>query len=208
MLRCSKSKINKFNRYRNMKIVELVLDEEQDSFIEAISVVEYPAIESDFVALKSQEFKFAQADKDRKILIGPILIPNKPIFRKNGEEEYYIYFSRNTVQKASQLYLKQGNQSNSTLEHNGKIEGLTLVESWLVEDKQNDKSNMFGMDLPLGSWVGAVKVENDEIWNDYVKTGKVKGFSIEGYFADKAELSKQDKDIELLNQLKELLTNV
>lgn len=191
-----------------MKIVELVLDEEQDSFIEAISVVEYPAIESDFVALKSQEFKFAEADKDRKILIGPILIPNKPIFRKNGEEEYYIYFSRDTVQKASQLYLKQGNQSNSTLEHNSKIEGLTLVESWLVEDKQNDKSNMFGMDLPLGSWVGAIKVENDEIWNDYVKTGKVKGFSIEGYFADKAELSKQNEDTILLNQLKELLTNV
>jgi hypothetical protein len=190
-----------------MKIVELVLDEEQDSFIEAISVVEYPAIESDFVALKSQEFKFAEADKDRKILVGPILIPNKPIFRKNGEEEYYIYFSRNTVQKASQLYLKQGNQSNSTLEHNSKIEGLTLVESWLVEDKQNDKSNMFGMDLPLGSWVGAIKVENDEIWNDYVKTGKVKGFSIEGYFADKAELSKQNEDIILLNQLKELLTD-
>ena len=191
-----------------MKIVELVLDEEQDSFIEAISVVEYPAIESDFVALKSQEFKFAQADKDRKILIGPILIPNKPIFRKNGEEEYYIYFSRDTVQKASQLYLKQGNQGNSTLEHNSKIEGLTLVESWLVEDKQNDKSNMFGMDLPLGSWVGAIKVENDEIWNDYVKTGKVKGFSIEGYFANKAELSKQNEDTILLNQLKELLTNV
>jgi hypothetical protein len=94
------------------------------------------------------------------------------------------------------------------LEHNSKIEGLTLVESWLVEDKQNDKSNMFGMDLPLGSWVGAIKVENDEIWNDYVKTGKVKGFSIEGYFADKAELSKQNEDTILLNQLKELLTNV
>jgi hypothetical protein len=191
-----------------MKIVELVLDEEQDSFIEAISVVEYPAIEEDFVALKSQEFKFAEADKDRKILIGPILIPNKPIFRKNGEEEYYIYFSRETVRKASQLYLKQGNQGNSTLEHNSTIQGLTLVESWVVEDKQNDKSNMYGMDLPLGTWVGAVKVDNDQIWNDYVKTGKVKGFSIEGYFADKAELSKQNEDTILLNQLKELLSNV
>ena len=191
-----------------MKIVELVLDEEQDSFIEAISVVEHPAIESDFVALKSQEFKFAEADKERKILIGPILIPNKPIFRKNGEEEYYIYFSRETVRKSSQLYLKQGNQGNSTLEHNSTIEGLTLVESWLVEDKKNDKSNMYGMDLPLGTWVGAVKVDNDEVWNDYVKTGKVKGFSIEGYFADKAELSKQNQDNVLLNQLKELLTNV
>tara|TARA_R110000787_G_scaffold104102_5_gene210858 strand:- start:772 stop:1347 length:576 start_codon:yes stop_codon:yes gene_type:complete len=191
-----------------MRIVELVLDEEQDNFIEAISVVEHPAIESDFVALKSQEFKFAEADKERKILIGPILIPNKPIFRKNGDEEYYIYFSRETVRKSSQLYLKQGNQGNSTLEHSNTLDGLTLVESWLVEDKKNDKSNMYGMDLPLGTWVGAIKVDNDNLWNDYVKTGKVKGFSIEGYFADKAELSQQNKDNVLLTKLKELLTNV
>jgi len=177
-----------------MKIVELILDEEQDNFVEAISVVEYPAIEEDFVALKTQEFKFAEQDKDRKILIGPVLIPNKPIFRKSGEEEYYIYFSRDTVKKASQLYLKQGHQSNSTLEHESKIQGLTLVESWIVEDKENDKSNSFGMDVPLGTWMGSVKVDNDEIWNDYVKTGKVKGFSIEGYFADKVE-RPQDKTI-------------
>ena len=125
-----------------MRVVELILDEEQDNFVEAISVVEYPAIEEDFVALKNEarEYKFAEQDTDRKILIGPILIPNKPIFRKNGDDEYYIYFSRDTVRKASQLYLKQGNQANSTLEHAEKINGLTLVESWLVEDKENDKS--------------------------------------------------------------------
>ena len=197
-----------------MKIIELILDEEQDNFIEAISVVENPAIEEDFVALKTEEkqYKFAEVDKDKKILIGPILIPNKPIYRKNRDEEYYIYFSRETVKKASQLYLKQGNQSNSTLEHNDKIEGLTLVESWLVEDKKNDKSNMYGMDLPLGTWVGAVKVENDEVWNDYVKTGKVKGFSIEGYFADKAELSQVNEEElyadEVLNELKDVLKGV
>jgi hypothetical protein len=173
-----------------MRIVELILDEDQDNYVEAISVVEYPAIEEDFVALKSQEFKFAEQDTDKKILIGPVLIPNKPIYRKSGDDEYYIYFSRETVKKASQLYLKQGNQSNSTLEHIDKIEGLTLVESWIVEDKENDKSNSFGMDVPLGTWMGSVKVDNDEIWNDYVKTGKVKGFSIEGYFADKMERPK------------------
>lgn len=174
-----------------MRVIELILDEEQDNYIEAISVVEYPAIEEDFVALKSQEFNFAQQDKEKRILIGPILIPNKPIYRKNGEEEYYIYFSRDTVRRASQLYLKQGNQANSTLEHDGKVEGLTLVESWILEDKENDKSNSFGMDLPLGTWLGSVKVDNEEIWNNYVKTGKVKGFSIEGYFADKMERPKE-----------------
>ena len=132
-----------------MRVVELILDEEQDNFVEAISVVEYPAIEEDFVALKNEvkEYKFAEQDTDKKILIGPVLIPNKPIYRKNGEDEYYIYFSRETVRKASQLYLKQGNQSNSTLEHKEAITGLTLVESWLVEDKENDKSNSYGMDV-------------------------------------------------------------
>jgi len=84
----------------------------------------------------------------------------------------------------------QGKQNNSTLEHQYQINGLSLVESWIVEDKVHDKSVKYGMDLPLGTWVGSVKVNNDEIWNEFVKTGKVKGFSIEGYFADKMERPK------------------
>lgn len=170
-----------------MRIVELILDEEQEIGIEAISVVENPAIEEDFIALKSQEFKLAEVDKEKRILMGALLIPNKPIYRRNGEDEYYIYFSKDTVLKASQMYLMQGKQNNSTLEHQYQINGLSLVESWIVEDKVHDKSVKYGMDLPLGTWVGSVKVNNDNIWNEFVKTGKVKGFSIEGYFADKME---------------------
>lgn len=173
-----------------MRIVELILDEEQEIGIEAISVVENPAIEEDFIALKSQEFKLAEVDKEKRILMGALLIPNKPIYRRNGEDEYYIYFSKDTVLKASQMYLMQGKQNNSTLEHQYQINGLSLVESWIVEDKVHDKSVKYGMDLPLGTWVGAVKVNNDEIWNEFVKTGRVKGFSIEGYFADKMERPK------------------
>ena len=173
-----------------MRIVELILDEEQEIGIEAISVVENPAIEEDFIALKSQEFKLAEVDKEKRILMGALLIPNKPIYRRNGEDEYYIYFSKDTVLRASQMYLMQGKQNNSTLEHQYQINGLSLVESWIVEDKVHDKSVKYGMDLPLGTWVGAVKVNNDEIWNEFVKTGRVKGFSIEGYFADKMERPK------------------
>ena len=175
-----------------MRIVELILDEDQEIGVEAISVVENPAIEEDFVALKSQEFKLAEVDKERRILMGALLIPNKPIYRKNGEDEYYIYFSKDTVLKASQMYLMQGNQNNATMEHQYEINGLSLVESWLVEDKVHDKSVKYGMDLPLGSWVGSIKVNNDKIWNEFVKTGKVKGFSIEGYFADKMERPKEE----------------
>ena len=174
-----------------MRIVELILDEDQEIGIEAISVVENPAIEEDFIALKSQEFKLAEVDKEKRILMGALLIPNKPIYRRNGEDEYYIYFSKDTVLKASQMYLMQGKQNNSTLEHQYEINGLSLVESWIVEDKVHDKSVKYGMDLPLGTWVGSVKVNNDKIWNEFVKTGKVKGFSIEGYFADKMERPKE-----------------
>jgi len=173
-----------------MRIVELILDEEQEIGIEAISVVENCAIEEDFIVLKSQEFKLAEVDKEKRILMGALLIPNKPIYRRNGEDEYYIYFSKDTVLKASQMYLMQGKQNNSTLEHQYQINGLSLVESWIVEDKVHDKSVKYGMDLPLGTWVGSVKVNNEQIWNEFVKTGKVKGFSIEGYFADKMERPK------------------
>ncbi len=191
-----------------MKIIELVIDEtDEDNGIEAISIVENPAIEEDFVALKSQEIKFAEADKEKKILIGALLTPNKPIFRRQGDEEYYIYFSRNTVRKASQMYLKAGNQSNSTLEHSEILTGLTLVESWIVEDKEKDKSTLYNMNVPLGTWMGAVKVDNDEVWNDYVKTGKVKGFSIEGYFADKME-RPQDKTLSEELQAEEKLNTI
>jgi hypothetical protein len=189
-----------------MKIVELILDEAQEMMgIEAISIVENPAIEENFLALKSDEIKLAEVNKEKRILMGALLVPNKPIFRRNGEDEYYIYFSRDTVAKASQLYLKNGNQNNSTLEHKHELNGLTLVESWIVEDEKYDKSRKYGLDVPVGTWMGAVKVNNEEIWDEYVKSGKVKGFSIEGYFADKVEASKVDKEEE---EAKELLAKI
>ncbi len=171
-----------------MRIIELILDEEQeDAGVEAISIVESPAIEEDFVALKSDEIKLAEISADKKLLMGALLVPNKPIYRKTGKEEYYINFSKETISKASQLYLRNGNQNNSTLEHQHELSGLTLVESWIVEDKEKDKSRLYNMNVPVGTWMGTVKVNNNEVWNEYVKTNKVKGFSIEGYFADKME---------------------
>ena len=195
-----------------MKIIELILDEDEAIGVEAISVVENPAIESDFIALNNQEIKLAEINKEKRLLMGALLIPQKPIYRKSGKEEYYIFFSRKTVARASQMYLQNGNQSQSTLEHDKQLKGLTLVESWIVEDKEKDKTALYGLDVPVGTWMGSVKVDNDEVWNDYVKSGKVKGFSIEGYFADKLErpneelkedLSAEDK---LINELKKALS--
>ena len=195
-----------------MRIVELILDDQQlASGIDAISIVEAPAIESNFIALKSHEIKFAQVDADKRILMGPVLIPDKPIFRKqvmNGEmQEFYVYFSKNTVSRASQMFLMKGNQGKATLEHDMALQGICMVESWIKEDMEKDKSAIYGMTDPIGTWMGCLKVTNDEIWNDYVKTGRVKGFSIEGYFADKSmPLSKVETDDEKLAKVIDILT--
>jgi hypothetical protein len=193
-----------------MKLIELILDDDEAIGVEAISVVENPAIESDFIALNNQEIKLAEINKEKRLLMGALLIPKKPIYRKSGEDEYYIFFSEKTVAKASQLYLQNGNQSEATLEHKDQLKDLTLVESWIVESKQKDKTALYGLDVPVGTWMGSVKVENEDVWNNYVKTGKVKGFSIEGYFADKMERPneelKEDLEEKQLAELKKLLS--
>jgi len=193
-----------------MNIIELILDENDElNGIEAISVVENPAIEENFIFLKAEEVKLAEVDKEKRILMGAALIPNKPIYRKNKEEEFYIFFSKETVVQASQLYLKSGKQGNATLEHQKDIKGMTVVESWLVEDEVHDKSRKYGLNMPLGTWMVSMKVDNDEIWNDYVKTGKVKGFSIEGYFADKVAMPKEklSTDDKLVKNIIEILND-
>jgi len=174
------------------RIIELIIDEENEfSGIEAISVVENPAIEEDFIALKEhKEVKLAEVDKEKRILMGAALIPNKKIYRNSGEEEYYIFFSEDTVRKASELFLMKGNQNNSTLEHSVELKGMSVVESWIIEDEKKDKSRKYDFDLPVGTWMVSVKVNNDDVWNQ-VKAGEVKGFSIEGYFADKMDGPKE-----------------
>ena len=201
-----------------MKIVELILDEQQlATGIEAISIVESPAIESNFIALNKQhKLEFKAMDSEKRVLLGPALIPNKPIYRHqelNGkEEEFYVYFSKATIEKASQLYMMRGNQAKTTIEHQFGVDGAIVVETWLKVDEVNDKSVAYGFNDPVGTWYVAMKIVNDEIWNDFVKTGKVKGFSIEGFFADKSmptEMSKveteQDKLNKIVNILKEYI---
>ena len=178
---------------KDLDIFELFIDEEAEmGGIEAISIVENPAIEEDFVVLSSQQVKLAEVSKEKRILMGPALIPNKKIYRRSGDKEYYITFSEDTVRKASQLFLARGKQNNSTLEHEETLEDLSVVESWIIEDDKADKSRAYGLNLPVGTWMVSVKVNNDEIWQEFVKTERVKGFSIEGFFTDKQNERPQE----------------
>jgi len=190
-----------------MKVLELIIDEKDfKSGISAVSVVESPAIEENFIALAKHEVELKEVDAEKRILMGAALIPNKKIYRRNKEEEFYIYFSENTVRQAMELFFINGNQSSATFEHKNAIKGMTVVESWLIEDDKMDKSKLYGFNLPKGTWMISMKVDNDDVWQQ-VKDEKIKGFSIEGYFADKMPDSpRQDMEKnEIINQLKDLL---
>jgi len=189
-----------------MNIIELIIDEkDEQSGIDAVSVVKSPAIEENFVALKKHEVELKEVNEEKRLLMGAALIPNKQIYRHNGKEEYYIYFSEKTVRQASELFLMRSNQNNATYEHKDKLTGMSVVESWIIEDEKTDKSRLYGFDLPIGTWMISMKVNNEDVWKD-VKEGKVKGFSIEGYFADKYEMSLEEKKKhEIIEQLKNLL---
>ena len=186
-----------------MKIIELIIDEEAELFgIDAISIVSEPAINSSFIALNEDKIQLAEVDADRHILLGAALIPDKPIYRNQGGEEFHVYFSKRTVRRAMELFFKFGNQSNTTLEHEHKLNGLSVVESWIVESKEQDKSALYGLDVPVGTWCVSVKVENDAVWSEWVKEKKVSGFSIEGFFCDRF---KAQQDAKMMEELSEIL---
>ena len=196
-----------------MEIVELILDEENEEMtgIEAISIVESGAIRSDFVALADQEIKLAKVDDEKRIVMGAALVPNRMIFRKRNDTMFYVYFSKDTIRRASELFFQNGNQSNATLEHQMKANGLTVVESWIVEGEQ-DKSRIYGLDAPVGSWVISMKVEDDEIWKDIKEGKKYNGFSIEGFFADRAQIKRdstqQEMEAILESEAEYMLSNI
>jgi len=189
-----------------MKIVELIIDEKDSlSGIDAISVVESPAIEESFIALSKHEVELKEIDTEKKILMGAALVPNKQIYRRNDKnEEYYIFFSEDTIRRASELFLMNSNQNNTTYEHNEKLKGLTVVESWIIEDEKHDKSVKYGFSLPVGTWMISMKVNNEDVWAK-VKDGSVKGFSIEGYFADKLEMSMLSEEEILIEKIKQII---
>jgi hypothetical protein len=202
---------NKDYYEKTTSIVELVInDDNQELAIDAISLVSAPAIEQDFVYFGKEKnnLTFAKISKSKRMLVSPALIPNKQIFRydPNTDSEYYVYFSPETVRKASELYLKHNNHHKATYEHQDRVSGVLTVESWIKEGDM-DKSKLYGFDLPNGTWFVKMKIQNDDLWNK-IKDGELKGLSIEGYFTDKMEAmsEKAPTDEEVLKALNEIIT--
>ncbi len=159
-----------------------------------------------------EEFKFAEEQSKQQLLAGPVLIPDKMIYRREpiSNSEYYVYFSKDTVKKIAFKYLRDKNISNVNIEHNPKnsLDDVALVESWIVTDPKNDKSNQYGYELPEGTWFGIVQVKDKEVFEKYVESGAVKGFSLEGYFEQKLVKfhdTKFDTDTYILSEIENLL---
>lgn len=157
----------------------------------AVSLVEDPAIESNFIAL-SKEKQIIQLENEKRLLVGAALIPNKPIYRNINGKEFYISFDEATIEKLAQDFLANDYQHNITIEHQEGVDDITVVESW-IKTSENDKSVGYGLNEPIGTWFISVKVNNEEIWNK-VKNGDYKGFSIEAMVG-------LDENLELNNQL-------
>lgn len=159
-----------------------------------------------------EEFKFAEEQTKKQLLAGPILIPDKMIYRvdKTTGEEYYVYFSKDTVEKIAYKYIKDKYISNVNIEHNPNrmLDDVALVESWIITDPENDKSNQYGYKLPVNTWFGIVQVKDTNTFQKYVESGRVKGFSLEGYFEQKLVKfndAKYDADLYILTEIEKLL---
>jgi len=193
-----------------MKLYELLIDENDLllSGVHALSIVENPAIQSDFIALGDQKpVLLAEVNKDKQILMGAALIPDKPIYRKDGDEEYYVYFSKETIAKTAEAFFRNNNQNNATLEHAEVLDNMTVFESWIVEDPEFDKSKKYGLEVPAGTWMVSMKVDDKDVWDNYVKDNKVFGFSIEGKFANvlRRESSEMDFSDQVLDKTLDMI---
>jgi hypothetical protein len=188
-----------------MKLFELVIEDESVDEVFAISLVDNPAIEAMGYFFDKEQVHFREINKEEGLFIAPILIPNKRILRVDGKgETYEVFFSPETIKRLSQMYLEKKYTDSITEEHETKVDGVNLVESWIVESVSKDKSSLYNLKAPLGSWVGTFKIDNEELREKFRK-GDLRAVSIEGMFEHMERPSelKLSKDI-LLKDINDL----
>ena len=169
-----------------------------DSETYKISMVSEPAIEVDYVALAKQdeEVDVKLSSDERHICYGPALIPNKDIYRNNGEQEFYINFTEDSITKMSQEFMKDYRQHEINLQHEENVDEVYVCESWLVEDPYKDKANALGFNVPKNTWMVGLKVNNIDTW-ERVKSGELRGFSVESAIRLE-EFNNQEKNNETM----------
>ena len=208
---CEEANKDYYEEIKETKIVELVIDESNESLaIDAISLVSAPAIEENMVYMSKAKnnLTLAKIDSEKQEIISPALIPLKNIYRYDADtdSDYYVYFSKDTVKRCAYSYLKNNNHHKATYQHEDRVSGVLTVESWIIEDTKLDKSTLYGYSLPAGTWMVKMSITNPDLW-EKVKTGDVKGLSIEGFFTSKYESmqKQQPTNEEILSALNEII---
>lgn len=189
----------------NIPVYNCIIDESEDSSsgIYAISFVNSPAIEIDFVALGQSKEMHLNKNVKKQILTGAVLKPEQLIFRNSPETgDYYIKFSAQEIEKIAHKMMRTGVAlHNTTHQHQSPLQGNYLTELWIVEDPQCDKSNVLGFrDLPKGTLMCSYKIEDKNYWENEVMTGNVKGFSLEGFFNQEISLAKMNRNSNNINK--------
>ena len=183
--------------------VELFIKDENEDGVFAVSLVENPAIEENFIALSGYKMELKVVDDEKRIVTGLALVPEKRIYRKIKEKEFNIYFSKETISKTAELFMKKLNLNNVTSEHERPVTGVSVIESWIVEDTDKDKTALYNLKAPVGSWAITMKVYNDNEW-EKIKAGDYKGFSIEGIYQG-LEALEMSSENEIIEELKAIL---
>lgn len=174
------------------------------SDIYAVSLVEEEAVESGFIALSKQKkpMDFKIHNEEKRMLYGVALRANFPIYRCYGEDEFYLTFDANAIERLVNKFMSNYGQKSFTIDHMEPAEGIVITESWLVKDTENDKSNALGLEnVSEGSWIIGCKINNDEIWQS-IKEGRWHGFSIESWIdmeeiEEFKKINKENKKIDM-----------
>lgn len=194
-------------------VIDYGFDEAGYMGLQAMALVEYPAIEVDFVKFSKDKVQLSSVNKERRMVFGPALIPDQLIYREDGQgEPYYARFRAPVIERTAHEFLKKNLHHNANIEHALPVAGVYVAESW-IKWSEDDKSQYMGFDLPIGTWFIGMKVEDDDVWEDVLKR-KVKGFSIEGIFKKVTEqmvsmsrnpnTTEQDELIEVENYLRRI----
>ena len=157
---------------------------------------------------EKQKMVFSVIDEDKKIVVGAAMIPHKMIHRYDELGNlYYVFFTKESIKKMADKFLKEKRTDETSIEHNGRKLGsqkVYITESWVSEDSVYDKSHKYGFELPAGTWFVSMKVNDDKVWK-LIKDKSLNGFSVEGLFAEKSFFSKEDKQI---NQIRKILKSI
>lgn len=189
-----------------LPIYRFEVKEDDDTQVTAVALVDYPAIEMNWQTFSAHEIYSFKADKEKRIISGPLMVADLPIYRRDEQGEYYGLFKAEDIYNIRNKFFKNNNSKEVNQMHdpNQMVEGVYMIESFLIDSKRGIHSPN-GYKLPDGSWFGSYKVDNQEVWDKFIKSGEFKGFSVEGVFNT---VQIDSKPLDLIEQIIDIIKQI